>query len=160
MPSFDVVSEVDLHEVKNAVNLASREVETRFDFKGTKAKFEIEETSVTMRAPGKFQLDQMYDILTAKLAVRKVNVQCLEREPPQENVSNAWQVVKVRQGIESDLSRELVKLIKQTKIKVQVTTQEQQLRVFGKKRDVLQEVIALLKEAKVDMPLQFTNFRD
>jgi len=84
----------------------------------------------------------------------------LEREPPQENVSNAWQVVKVRQGIESDLSRELVKLIKQTKIKVQVTTQEQQLRVFGKKRDVLQEVIALLKEAKVDMPLQFTNFRD
>jgi hypothetical protein len=160
MPSFDVVSEVDLHEVKNAVNLASREVETRFDFKGTNAKFELDDASVTMRAPDKFQLGQMYDILTAKLATRKVNVKCLEREPPQENVSDAWQVVKVRQGIESDLSRELVKLIKQTKIKVQVATQGQQLRVSGKKRDLLQEVIAVLKEAKVDLPLQFTNFRD
>ena len=138
----------------------SREVETRFDFKGTHAKFELEEAAVTMRAPDKFQLGQMYDILTAKLAGRKVNVKCLERESPQENVSDAWQIVKVRQGIEAELARELVKMVKQTKLKVQVATQGQQLRVSGKKRDVLQDVIGVLKEAKVDLPLQFTNFRD
>ncbi len=160
MPSFDVVSEVNMQEVKNAVNLATREVGTRFDFKGTNAKFELEDAAVTMRAPDKFQLDQMFDILNAKLASRKVNVKCLEREPPQENVADAWQVVKVRQGIEIDLARQLVKLVKQTKLKVQVAIQGQQLRVSGKKRDLLQEVIGLLKEAKVDLPLQFTNFRD
>ena len=160
MPSFDVVSEVNMQEVKNAVNQASREVDTRFDFKGTNAKFELDDAGVTMRAPDKFQLGQMFDILNSKLASRKVNVGCLEREPPQENVSDAWQVVKVRQGIETDLARRLVKMVKQTKLKVQVAIQGQQLRVSGKKRDILQEVIGLLKEAKVDLPLQFTNFRD
>ena len=160
MPSFDVVSEVNMQEVKNAVNQATREVGTRFDFKGTNATFELDEAAVTMRAQDRFQLDQMFDILNAKLASRKVNVKCLEREPPQQNVSDAWQVVKVRQGIEIDLARQLVKTIKQTKLKVQVAIQGQQLRVSGKKRDILQEVIGLLKEAKVDLPLQFTNFRD
>ncbi len=160
MPSFDVVSEVNMQEVKNAVNQATREVGTRFDFKGTNAKFELDDAAVTMRAPDTFQLDQMFDILNAKLASRKVNVKCLEREPSQQNVSDAWQVVKVRQGIESDLARELVKMIKQTKLKVQVAIKGQQLRVSGKKRDILQEVIGLLKEAKVDLPLQFTNFRE
>ena len=160
MPSFDVVSEVNMQEVKNAVNQATREVGTRFDFKGTNATFELDEAAVTMRAPDRFQLDQMFDILNAKLASRKVNVKCLECEPPQQNVSDAWQVVKVRQGIEIDLARQLVKTIKQTKLKVQVAIQGQQLRVSGKKRDILQEVIGLLKEAKVDLPLQFTNFRD
>ena len=160
MPSFDVVSEVNMQEVKNAVNQATREVETRFDFKGTNAKFEFDDAAVTMRAPDKFQLGQMYDILTAKLAGRKVNVRCLESEPSQENISDAWQVVKVRQGIEIALARQLVKMVKQTKLKVQVAIQGQQLRVSGKKRDVLQEVIGLLKEAKVDLPLQFTNFRE
>ena len=160
MPSFDVVSEVNMQEVANGVNQATREVEIRFDFKGKNAKFELDDANVTMRAPDKFQLGQMYDILTAKLAGRKVNVRCLEREAPQENVSDAWQVVKVRQGIEVDLARELVKMVKQTKLKVQVAVQGQQLRVSGKKRDVLQDVIALLKEAKVDLPLQFTNYRD
>ena len=160
MPSFDVVSEVNMQEVKNAVNQATREVGTRFDFKGTNAKFELDEAAVTMRAPDKFQLGQMFDILNAKLASRRVNVKCLEREPPQENVADAWQVVKVRQGIEIDLARQLVKMVKQTKLKVQVAIQGQQLRVSGKKRDILQEVIGLLKEAKVDLPLQFTNFRD
>ena len=160
MPSFDVVSEVNMQEVKNAVNQATREVGTRFDFKGTNATFELDEAAVTMRAQDRFQLDQMFDILNAKLASRKVNVKCLEREPPQQNVSDAWQVVKVRQGIEIDLARQIVKTIKQTKLKVQVAIQGQQLRVSGKKRDILQEVIGLLKEAKVDLPLQFTNFRD
>ena len=160
MPSFDVVSEVDMQEVKNAVNQAIREIDTRFDFKGKNARFDLEESVITMRAPDKFQLGQMYDVLTAKLAARKVNVLCLEREAPQENVSDARQVIKVRQGIETELARELVKKVKQTKLKVQVAIQGQQLRVSGKKRDVLQEVIALLKETKVDLPLQFNNFRD
>jgi hypothetical protein len=160
MPSFDVVSEVNMQEVQNAVNQATREVDTRFDFKGKNAKFELDGALVTMRAPDKFQLGQMYDILTSKLASRSVNVKCLEREPPQENLSDARQVVKVRHGIESDLARQLVKTVKETKLKVQVAIQGDQLRVSGKKRDLLQEVIALLKEAKVDLPLQFTNFRD
>ena len=160
MPSFDVVSEVNMQEVKNALNQATREVDTRFDFKGSNAKFELDDVGVTMRAPDTFQLNQMFDILNSKLASRKVNVKCLEREPPQQNVSDAWQVVKVRQGIEIDLARELVKMVKHTKLKVQVAIQGQQLRVSGKKRDILQEVIGLLKEAKVDMPLQFTNFRE
>jgi uncharacterized protein YajQ (UPF0234 family) len=102
----------------------------------------------------------MYDILTAKLSARKVNVKCLDREAPQENVADAWQVVNVRQGIETDLARRLVKTVKQTKLKVQVAIQGDKLRVTGKKRDILQEVIALLKEEKVDLPLQFTNFRE
>ena len=160
MPSFDVVSEVNMQEVKNALNQATREVETRFDFKGTNAKFELDDVGLTMRAPDKFQLGQMFDIFTSKLASRKVNVKCLEREPPQQNVSDAWQVVKVRQGIEVDLARQLVKMVKQTKLKVQVAIQGQQLRVSGKKRDILQQVIGLLKEAKGDLPLQFTKFRE
>ena len=160
MPSFDVVSEVNMQEVSNAVNQAAREVETRFDFKGSNAKFERDNATVTMRAPDKFQLGQMYDILTAKLAARKVNVKCLDREAPQENVADAWQVVNVRQGIETDLARHLVKTVKRTKLKVQVAIQGDKLRVTGKKRDILQEVIALLKEEKVDLPLQFTNFRE
>ncbi len=160
MPSFDVVSQVDLPEVGNAVNQASREIDTRFDFKGKNAKFELEDSTITMRAPDKFQLGQMYDILTAKLAVRKVNVLCLKRDDPQENVADAWQLVHVRQGIETELARRLVKVVKQTKLKVQVAIQGDRLRVSGKKRDVLQDVIALLKEEKVDLPLQFVNFRD
>ena len=160
MASFDVVSEVDLNEVANAVNQATREVETRFDFKGKNAKFELEASQVTMRAPDEFQLNQMFDILTSKLASRKVNVRCLARDPVQTNVSDAWQIVQVRQGIDADLARQLVKMVKQTKLKVQVAIQGDQLRVTGKKRDILQEVIALLKEADVELPLQYTNFRD
>ena len=160
MPSFDVVSEVNSHEVTNAVTQAKRDLANRFDFKGTDATFELEDDAVTMRAPNEFQLNQMYDILTAKLASRKVNVGCLEREPIQKNVANAWQIVKIRQGIETDLARQLVKTVKQAKLKVQVAIQGEKLRVSGKKRDELQEVIALLRETKIDLPLQFTNFRD
>ena len=160
MPSFDVVSEVNLDEVRNGVNQATREINTRFDFKGKNAGFEFEDNQIMMRAPDEFQLNQMYDILTNKLASRKVNVRCLQRDPVQVNVSDAWQVVKVRQGIETDLARQLVKTVKQTKMKVQVAIQGDKLRVTGKKRDDLQQVIALLKETKVDLPLQHINFRD
>ena len=160
MPSFDVVSEVNLDEVRNGVNQATREINTRFDFKGKNASFALEDSQITMRAPDKFQLNQMYDILTNKLASRKVNIRCLQRDTVQVNVSDARQVVTVRQGIETDLARQLVKTVKQTKMKVQVAIQGDRLRVTGKKRDELQEVIALLKETKVDLPLQYTNFRE
>ena len=160
MPSFDVVSEVNMNEVTNAVNQANREVDTRFDFKGKNAKFDLEENQVTMRAPDEFQLNQMYDILTSKLASRKVNVGCLAREAVQTNVSDAWQTVEVRQGIDAELARRLVKTVKQEKLKVQVAVQGNKLRVTGKKRDDLQQVIALLKEVKVELPLQYVNFRD
>jgi len=160
MPSFDVVSEVNMQEVRNAVDQAIREVDTRFDFKGTNSRFALENNTVTMRGPDKFRLDQMYEILTAKLARRKVNLKSLERDTPQQNVSDAWQIVRVREGIDIELARRLVKMVKQTKLKVQVAIQGSQLRVSGKKRDVLQTVIGLLKEANVDLPLQFTNYRD
>ena len=160
MPSFDVVSQVDLNEVSNAVNQATRELDNRFDFKGTNAKFELDDGAVTVRAPNEFQVNQMYDILTARLASRKINVGCLEREATQQNVSDAWQIVRVRQGIDTDLARQLVKLVKQAKMKVQVAIQGDQLRVSGNKKDTLQKVIELIKEQDVSLPLQFVNFRD
>ena len=160
MPSFDVVSEVHLDEVRNSVSQATREINTRFDFKGKNASIKFEDGRITMRATDEFQLNQMYDILTSKLASRKVNVRCLQRDPVQVNVSDAWQVVQVRQGIETDLARQLVKTVKQEKMRVQVAIQGDRLRVTGKKRDDLQQVIALLKDTKVDLPLQYINFRD
>ena len=160
MPSFDVVSQVDLNEVSNAVNQAIRELDNRFDFKSTNAKFELDDSSVTLRAPNEFQINQMYDILTARLASRKINIGCLEREAPQQNVSDAWQVVQVKQGIDKDLARHLVKLVKQAKMKVQVAIQGDQLRVSGNKKDDLQKAIELIKEQNVSLPLQFINFRD
>ena len=160
MPSFDVVSQVDLNEVSNAVNQATRELDNRFDFKGTNAKFELDDGAVTVRAPNEFQVNQMYDILTARLASRKINVGCLEREATQQNVSDAWQIGRVRQGIDTDLARQLVKLVKQAKMKVQVAIQGDQLRVSGNKKDALQKVIELIKEQDVSLPLQFVNFRD
>ena len=160
MPSFDVVSEVNMAEVANAINQANREVDTRFDFKGKDAKFELDGDQITMRAPNEFQLNQMYDILAGKLAGRKVNIGSLKRDPVQVNVSDAWQIVWVRQGIDTNVSRQLVKIIKETKIKVQVAIQGDKLRVTGKKRDALQEIIVVLKEVNVDLPLQYTNYRD
>jgi len=160
MPSFDVVSEVDYHEVTNAVDQANRELKTRFDFKGTNASFILEQNKVTMGAPNEFQIRQMLEILIGRLSKRKVDVQCLKLDPPQVNVNGAQQLVTVRQGLDSDLSREIVKLIKKQKLKVQASIQSEQVRVSGKKRDELQKVIAMLKEVSLDMPLQFKNYRD
>lgn len=160
MPSFDVVSEVNTQEVTNAVDQATRELGTRFDFKGMDAKFELDGTTVTMRAPSDFQLKQMFDILTKRLSSRSIDIRCLQLDPPQLNVGSAWQVVKVRQGIETELAKKMVKMIKNEKFKVQASIQGDKVRVSGKKRDDLQEVIAFLKEAELDMPLQFDNYRD
>ena len=160
MPSFDAVSEVDIHELRNAVDQANREVGTRFDFKGTGAEFDLQGTEIHLKAQVEFQLQQMLDILRAKMAKRSIDVACMEEKEVVERNNEARQVVIVRQGIETLLAKKIVKLIKEKKLKVQSTIQGDQVRVTGKKRDDLQAVMALLREQEFDMPLQFTNFRD
>jgi uncharacterized protein YajQ (UPF0234 family) len=160
MPSFDVVSEVDHHELRNAVDQANREVSTRFDFKGTGSNFELNDPVITMNTESEFQLDQMYDMLCNKLVKRGVDIACLERGDPIIQAKTAVQAVTVREGIETEDARKMVKAIKQSKMKVQAAIQGDQLRVTGKKRDDLQAVIALLKENRLGPPLQFKNFRD
>jgi cyclic-di-GMP-binding protein len=160
MPSFDVVSELDGHEVANAVDQANREVDTRFDFKGSGAKFELSEFVVSLEAEAEFQLKQMIDILTQKLSKRGIDVACMKVEDPEIALNKARQKVVLKHGIESDLARKIVKLVKDAKLKVQSQVQGDQVRVTGKKRDDLQDVIALLKKAELGLPLQFTNFRD
>jgi cyclic-di-GMP-binding protein len=160
MPSFDIVSEIDLHEVTNAVDQASREVGQRFDFKGTNAKFELKEAVVTLSAPADFQLKQMLEILKLKFAKRAIDVACLKVDEPVTTGQTARQVVTLRQGVDTELGKKLQRLIKDSKLKVQSAIQDQQVRVTGKSRDDLQEVIALVRKAEFDLPLQFTNFRD
>jgi uncharacterized protein YajQ (UPF0234 family) len=160
MPSFDVVSEVNQHELSNAVDQASREVSTRFDFKGTGSNFELNESQITMNTESEFQLQQMYDMLCGKLVKRGVDISCLEMADPVIQLKTAVQVVTVRQGIETADAKKMVKLIKEKKMKVQAAIQGEQLRVTGKKRDDLQAVMALLKEGGFNLPLQFKNFRD
>jgi uncharacterized protein YajQ (UPF0234 family) len=160
MPSFDTVSEVNHHELSNAVDQANREVTTRFDFKGTDSHFELKDSKITMNTESEFQLNQMYDILCNKLVKRGVDISCLELADPVIHLKTATRVVTVREGIDSDVSRKMVKLIKDRKLKVQAAVQGDQLRVTGKKRDDLQEVMALLREGNFGLPLQFKNFRD
>ena len=160
MPSFDVVSEVNHHELSNAVDQANREVTTRFDFKGTGSNFELAGNLVTMNTQSEFQLQQMYDILCNKLVKRGVDIAALDLGEPNIQLKAATQVVTVREGIETAESKKMIRLIKDRKIKVQAAIQGEQLRVTGKKRDDLQEVIALLKDNQFAMPLQFKNFRD
>lgn len=160
MPSFDVVSEVNLQEARNAVDQANREVDTRFDFKGSDAKFELAEQKINLRAQSDFQVKQMLEILQAKLIKRGVASGSLEVGPIESTLKEARQTVTIKQGIESDLAKKLSKAIKESKLKVQVAIQGDQLRVTGKKRDDLQEAITLLKAQKIELPLQFTNFRD
>ena len=160
MPSFDVVSDFDAHEASNAVDQANREVTTRFDFKGTGSKFVLDGQLITLTSQSEFQLQQMLDILRQKLAKRGIDLGCMEEREAETVGSEARQIVLLRKGIESDLARKLVKMIKGSKLKVQAAIQGDQLRVSGKKRDDLQAVIALLKDADVDLPLQYENFRD
>jgi cyclic-di-GMP-binding protein len=160
MPSFDVVSEIDRHEAANAVDQSNREVDTRFDFKGTGARFELVDLIVNLEAEADFQLRQMLDILTQKLARRGIDVACMKPEEPEIALNKARQKVVLTHGIDSDTARKIVKLVKETKLKVQSQIQGEQVRVTGKKRDDLQGVMALLKKAELGLPLQFTNFRD
>jgi uncharacterized protein YajQ (UPF0234 family) len=160
MPSFDVVSEVNHHELTNAVDQANREVSTRFDFKGTGSNFELSDQLITMNTESEFQLQQMFDMLCNKLIKRGVDIVCLDKAEAVIQAKTATQVITVREGIESAEARKMVKMIKDRKMKVQAAIQGDQLRVTGKKRDDLQAVIALLKEEKFGLPLQFKNFRD
>jgi cyclic-di-GMP-binding protein len=160
MPSFDVVSEIDTHELTNAVDQATRELTQRFDFKGTGAAFELEETSVTMTAPAEFQLKQMLDILKLRIAKRGIDVACLEVKDPEVNLARAKQLVILKHGIDADAGRKVFRLVKDSKLKVQAQVQGEKVRITGKKRDDLQEAIAFLRKAEVGVPLQFNNFRD
>lgn len=160
MPSFDVVSEVELAEVHNAVDQANREIGTRFDFKGADAKFTREGNEILMTAEADFQLQQMLDILRTRLVKRGIDVRALQEGDLKPSGKQVHQTVTVRQGIETDLARKIVKMIKDKKMKVQAAIQGDKVRVSGKKRDDLQAVIALLKDSNIDMPLQFNNFRD
>ncbi len=160
MPSFDVVSEIDTHELTNAVDQAVRELTQRFDFKGTDATFELDETTVTMSAPADFQLKQMLEILKLRIAKRGIDVACLEIKDPVVNLAKAKQDVVLRHGIDAETGKKVARLLKDSKLKVQAQIQGEKVRVTGKKRDDLQDAIALLRKAEVDVPLQFNNFRD
>ncbi len=160
MPTFDVVSEVDMQEVTNAVDQANREVRTRFDFKGTDSRFSRDGAAITLTSESDFQLKQMLDMLQGKLNKRGVDIACLDIAEPELVGKEARQTVTVRQGLETDLSRKIVKMLKESKLKVQGAIQGDKVRVTGKKRDDLQQVIASLREASFDMPLQYINFRD
>lgn len=160
MPSFDVVSDFDAHEANNAVDQANREVNTRFDFKGTGSKFVLEDDIISLTSQSDFQLQQMLDILRQKLSKRGVDVGCLKEEEIEITGSEARQKVIMRKGLDTPLARELVKKIKSSKIKVQSAIQGDKLRISGKKRDDLQSVISLLKDFDTDLPLQYENFRD
>ncbi|MCU0735730.1 MAG: YajQ family cyclic di-GMP-binding protein [Methylotetracoccus sp.] len=160
MPSFDVVSEVNMHEVSNALDQANREVTTRFDFKGSDAKFEVEENAIRLLAQSEFQLQQMLDILQTKLAKRGVDILSLDVQPPESSGKHARQAITLKQGIDSALAKTLVKMIKDSKLKVQAAIQGDKLRVSGAKKDDLQATIALLRKADISQPLQYENFRD
>jgi len=160
MPSFDVVSEIDTHELTNAVDQASRELTQRFDFKGTDAVFELDERTVIMSAPADFQLKQMLEILKLRIAKRGIDVACLDVQAPVVNLATARQRVVLKHGIDPETGKKVSRLLKDSKLKVQAQIQGDKVRVTGKKRDDLQEAIAFLRKAQVDMPLQFNNFRD
>ncbi|MEO6170677.1 MAG: YajQ family cyclic di-GMP-binding protein [Lysobacter sp.] len=160
MPSFDVISEVDNHELTNAVDQASRELTTRFDFKGVDASFTLDDEAIAMTAPSEFQLQQMTDILRGRLIARSIDARCLEFEDIETNLAGARQKVSVKQGIERELAKKIQGMLKESKIKVDSQINGDKLRINGKKRDDLQAAMALLKGGDFERPLQFDNFRD
>lgn len=161
MPSFDAVSEVEMHELNNAVDQANRELGTRYDFRGVEANFSRQDAVVELTAEADIQLDQMMDILRGKLVARKIDVRVIDIQDVRHRGKLLHQSVVIRQGIETDLARKIVKKIKDKKMKVQAAIQGDKVRVTGKKRDDLQQVMAMLKaDDEIDQPLQFNNFRD
>ncbi len=161
MPSFDVVSEANQVEVKNAVDQANKEITTRFDFKGSDARIEQKERELTAYADSDFQLGQLRDVLTTKMTKRSVDVRFLDIGKVEKiGGDKVKQVIKVKNGIESDAAKKIQRIIKDSKIKVQASIQGDTLRVQGAKRDDLQAIIALLRKEVTDLPLEFNNFRD
>ena len=159
MPSFDVVSELDAHEVRNAVDNAAKELERRYDLRG-KASFEFKDKTVTLTAEADFMLEQLIEILKLSLAKRKIDVQCLEYKDAYASGKVVKQEVILREGIDKELAKKIVAVVKEAKLKVQASIQGEQVRITGKKRDDLQEAIALLRTQELGMPLQFNNFSD
>ncbi|WP_110655052.1 YajQ family cyclic di-GMP-binding protein [Salinicola halimionae] len=161
MPSFDIVSEFDRHEATNAVDQANREIQTRFDFRGVDASFALEGETVSLEADAEFQLQQMIDVLRNKLIARGIDPRCMDIQDAQTSGVKARQEVKLKQGLEQPDAKAIVKLLKDSKLKVQSAIQGDKVRVTGKKRDDLQQAIALLKgEQGPDLALQYNNFRD
>jgi len=160
MPSFDIVSEVDVHELTNAVDQANRELANRFDFKNVEAKFALDDRLITQSAPSEFQLQQMTDILRARLIARGIDARCLDFGDVEANLAGARQKITVKQGIERDLAKKIQTTIKDAKLKVEAQINGDKLRVTGKKRDDLQATMALLRGQTFERPLQFDNFRD
>lgn len=161
MPSFDIVSEVSQVEVRNAMDQANKEVSTRYDFKGSDARIENSEKVLTLFADAEFQLDQVKDILLGKLAKRGIDIRCLEYGKLEKVSGNkVKQSITVREGIETELAKKIVRMIKDSKLKLQASIQGEAVRVSGAKRDILQECIALMRKEVTDFPLQFNNFRD
>ncbi len=162
MPSFDIVSEVDKQALKNAVDQANKEIANRFDFKGSDARIEQTDYVLTLYADDDFKLDQVKEVLIAKLAKRDIDVRALDVAGKSEKVSGnkVKREVKVRNGLETEVAKKIIKLIKDSKLKVTASIQGEVVRVAGAKRDTLQEVIALLRKTVTEVPLQFTNFRD
>ena len=160
MPSFDVVSELDQHELNNALDQANREVGNRFDFKGSGAQYELKDQNIEVEAETEFQVSQMLDLLYQKCAKRGIELGHFKAGEILQRGKRHHLQVQVKEGLEKDLARNIVKLIKESKLKAQAAIQGEQVRVTGKKRDDLQQIIAFLKQAKIEAPLQFVNFRD
>ena len=160
MPSFDVVSELNAHELTNAVDQANRELSQRFDFKDTGAVYELAEHTVTMKAQVDFQLKQMLEILKLRLAKRGIDLAYLDAQDPQITLATAQQEIQFKQGIDPETGKKIARLIKDSKLKVQAALQGDKVRVTGKSRDDLQQAIQLLRGSKLETPLQFDNFRD
>lgn len=161
MPSFDIVSELDKHELKNAIDQANKEVTTRYDFKGTDSVFELKGTTVTMKTQSDFQLDQMFDVLVQKANRRGIDIKCMERKDADVQLKTAKQDVEMKEGLDAPLAKKIIKAIKDSKLKVQSAIQGETVRITGKKRDDLQDVMQLLKGIEdLELPLQFNNFRD
>ncbi len=160
MPSFDVVSELNMHEVSNAVDQAKRELQTRFDLRGTKCRFEQDKNLITIFGEGEFHIRQLLDILEQKLIKRSIDILCMDKGKVESNLAESRQVITLRQGLDAKQSKDLVKVIKDSKLKVQASIQGDKVRVTGKKKDDLQEAIAMMRGLDFEMPLQFDNFRE
>ena len=160
MPSFDIVSEVDSHELVNAVDTANRELKNRFDFRNVEASFTLEKSVVSLKAPSDFQLQQMLDILKARLIARGIDIRSMDVADPEVNLAEARQKVTLKSGIEQKTAKKIAAALKEAKLKVDSQINGDKLKVMGKKRDDLQEAIALLKSKDFELPLQFENFRD
>jgi len=161
MPSFDIVSEVNRVELRNALEQANKEITNRFDFKGSDARIEQADTELTLYADDEFKLGQVYDVLIGKLAKRGVDVRSLDKSDPEKlGGDKLKRAITVRTGVDQDLGKKIVKLIKDNKLKVQTSIQGDAVRVSGAKKDVLQDAIALVRKSITDYPLQYQNFRD